>query len=89
MLKPQDLNLLDGQATFNLWGILTQLRGGMVTKRLYALEKVFASQEPAAKIFNILAAQAGELTPRFAEYDIEIKSGKLEYEEVLLDLVLR
>jgi len=46
------------------------------------------SFDPAAKIFNILAAQAGEKIPRMADYDIAVKSGKLDYEEVLLDLAI-
>jgi len=75
-------------ASFNLWGILSDLRSPMMTKRLYALEKIFESQEPAAKIFNIMAAQAGPMTSRFADWDTDIKSGRLEYEEVLLEFAL-
>jgi DNA polymerase III delta subunit len=89
VIKTKDLNRLDGQAAFNLWGALTQLRGSILSQRLYTLEKIFMNQEPAAKIFNIMAAQAGGGTARFAEYDVAIKSGKLEYEEVLLDFVLQ
>lgn len=86
-VRVSDLQIFDGQSEFNLWGILSQLRGESV-HRLRALEKIFMSQEPAAKIFNILAAQAGQDTPQFAAYDVAIKSGKLEYEEALLDFVL-
>ncbi len=89
VISINDLNSLDGQTVFNLWGALNQLRGSVLSQRLYTLEKIFMNQEPAAKIFNIMAAQAGGETPRFAEYDVAIKSGKLEYEEVLLDFVLR
>ncbi|MEK7093833.1 MAG: hypothetical protein AAB903_00660 [Patescibacteria group bacterium] len=78
----------NSQASFNLWGVLGELRSPTIERRLYALEKVFESQEPAAKIFNIMAAQAGPMISRFADWDIDIKSGKLEYEEILLEFVL-
>jgi len=65
-------------------------------ERLVNLEILLGRDEPA-KIFNFLAsflpAQAGssnqpDLIEKFADYDIAIKSGKMDYEEVLLDMVL-
>ena len=55
------------------------------------LEKLFISSEEPAKIFNILAGLdrlPDELIRRLADYDIAVKSGKLDYEEILLSLVL-
>jgi DNA polymerase III delta subunit len=88
VIRAEDIDALDAESSINLWGILTQLRGPSLPKRIQALEKIFRSQEPAAKIFNIMAAQAGTMTKQFAQWDVMIKSGKLEYEEVLLEYVL-
>ena len=60
-------------------------------QRIIALEKLFISQEEPVKIFNILASLKWlptKLIQKLADYDIMVKSGKLDYEEVLLDLAL-
>jgi hypothetical protein len=44
--------------------------------------------DPAPKLFNILASQWKEKISQFARYDLAIKSGKLDYEEALLDAVI-
>jgi len=56
--------------------------------RLAALEELFLTRDPAAKIFNILSAFAPNRAAQFAEYDYAIKNGKLDYEEALTDLAL-
>src|SRR3989344_5592699 len=59
--------------------------------RLAALERIFSDhKEDPARVFNSIAYKAnspeeGEL---LADYDVAVKSGKLDYEEVLLDLAL-
>lgn len=60
------------------------------SKRLRALEGVFFSREEPAKIFNILASRnhPPEFLAKLADYDIMVKSGRMDYEEVLLDLAL-
>ncbi|MEK7549096.1 MAG: hypothetical protein AAB496_01220 [Patescibacteria group bacterium] len=59
-------------------------------QKIVGLEVLLNSEEPA-KIFNILAAssrnQPAEIK-RFADYDVAVKSGKIDYEEALLDLCL-
>jgi len=60
-------------------------------QRIIALEKLFISQEEPVKIFNILASLKRlptKLIQKLADYDIMVKSGKIDYEEVLLDLAL-
>lgn len=54
------------------------------------LELLFLSHEEPAKIFNILASmsRSPQLVNRLADYDVSVKSGKSDYEEVLLDLSL-
>ena len=75
---------IDGNYFFKL---LNGLRGYNLSGRLMALELLLAENEEPAKIFNILAAQKN-LKNKFANYDLLVKSGRLEYEEVLLDFVL-
>lgn len=87
-IDKKDLDALDLEAAPNYWGLLNGMKSFDIRNRLYALEKLFSMNDPAPKLFNILAAQAGEKTSRMAEYDLAVKSGKLEYEEVLVDLVL-
>ena len=59
-----------------------------VRNRLFALETLIAIGDPPAKIFNILASQWREKTNEMAEYDFAVKSGKLEYDDALLALLL-
>ncbi len=87
-IEKKDLDALDLEAAPNYWGLVNGMKSYDVRTRLYALETLFATNDPPPKIFNILAGQAGEKTPRMAEYDLMVKSGKLEYEEALLDLIL-
>lgn len=62
-----------------------------LVRRIIALEKLFISQEEPVKIFNILASLKWlptKLIQKLADYDIMVKSGKIDYEEVLLNLAL-
>jgi DNA polymerase III delta subunit len=76
------------EAAPNYWMLLNGLKSYDVRTRLSTLEKLLAMNDPAAKIFNIMSAQAGEKIPRFAEFDFAIKSGKLDYEEALVALAI-
>ncbi|HEY4475349.1 MAG TPA: hypothetical protein VJB92_01325 [Candidatus Paceibacterota bacterium] len=56
--------------------------------RLSALAYLLENEEPAA-VFNVTASIADpEMKIKMADYDVAVKSGKLEYEECLLDLVI-
>ena len=64
---------------------------GDLGQRLITLERLFQMREEPVKIFNILASRtylSFEDLQKMADYDIMVKSGKMEYEEVLLDLIL-
>lgn len=87
-IEKKDLDVLDLEVAPNYWALLNGMKSYDARVRLVTLEKLFAINDPPPKIFNILAAQAGEKTQRMAEYDLAVKSGKLDYEEVLLDLAL-
>lgn len=61
---------------------------GPVGRRLGTLFHLLENEEPAA-VFNMLAALvSGGEKIKMADYDVAIKSGKLEYPEALLDFVL-
>lgn len=58
-------------------------------KKLVALERLLIQKEPAAYAFNLLSYGApANLLLKLADYDVSVKSGGLDYEEVLLDLAL-
>lgn len=84
----KDLDALGLEAAPDYWTLVNGLKSVDGRIRLAALEKLFAINDPPPKIFNILAVQAGVKTPRMAEYDLAVKSGKLDYEEALVDLAL-
>lgn len=67
------------------------LRGvlfGSLPQKLKSLEGLYARKEDSAKIFNVGAYQNRDMLSHFAEYDVAVKSGKLGYEEAILDMVL-
>lgn len=65
------------------------LFAGEKTHKLVFLEKLFLQRESPGHIFNLLGYYAaGEKIVRLADYDVLIKSGKLDYEEALLGFVL-
>ena len=84
----KDLDALGLEVAPNYWALMNSLKSVDSKNRLWALEKMLASGNPPPKIFNILASQWREKTAHMAEYDLKIKSGKLDYEEALVDLVL-
>jgi hypothetical protein len=75
--------------TFDFIGLIRTLCGpGAVAQRMRALFLLLDYDEPA-KVFNMAAAfAAGQDKVRMADYDLAVKSGKLEYSEALLEYVL-
>lgn len=60
-------------------------------QKILALETLLSSRgDDAARIFNTLSfgLSDGQKISRLADYDVAIKSGKLDYEEALLDFAL-
>lgn len=88
VINKKDLESLDVDIAPEFFGLIRALSYGDQKSRLAALERLFLSREPAAKIFNILSAMIPAASSRFAAYDIAIKNGKLDYEEALTDLAL-
>jgi DNA polymerase III delta subunit len=87
-IDKKDLDVFDLEVAPNYWMLLNGMKSFDFKIRLSTLERLFALNDPPAKVFNILAAQAGQNVGQFAELDFQIKSGKVEYEEALLELIL-
>jgi DNA polymerase III delta subunit len=87
-ISGEDLDKLGLEVSPNYWAMLDGLKSSNLAGRLVALEKLFGAEEPMPKVFNILSSQWREKTSLMAEYDLKVKSGKMDYEECLLDLVL-
>ncbi len=84
----KDLENLGIELNPNFWSLVWGFKNVNLKERMWALEKVLGTREPAAKIFNILAYQLSGRISDFAKFDWLVKSGKLEYEEALLQIVI-
>jgi DNA polymerase III delta subunit len=60
-----------------------------VGDRLAALARLLASGEPAQKLFSMLPYWWSARLDLFATYDRGVKSGKLDHEEALTDILIR
>lgn len=87
-LDVKDFEDLGVEQRPDFWSLILGFKSRNLPQKLWALEKVLGSNEPPAKVFNILAYQLPEKLQDLARYDLMVKSGKLEYEEVLLNLAI-
>ena len=87
-IQIKDLEDLGVEQAPNFWGLILGFKSRDVAARLWALEKVFGTNDPPAKIFNILAYQLPDKLQMMANYDLMVKSGKIEYEEALINLAI-
>ena len=61
-----------------------------ISTRLSSLEKAFLQNEAAAHLFNLVSALVkGPEMLLFANYDVLVKSGKIGYEEALLEFAIK
>lgn len=94
--KKMDLAVLEKHLhallPINIFESINQMRYSKnIASRLTILENLLLRSEEPGMIFNILAVspyQNQAEKEKAADYDAAIKSGKLEYEEALTDLVL-
>jgi DNA polymerase III delta subunit len=78
----------DGQSfQYQFFNLIRELANSNLNKKLMALEFLLENED-SAKIFNLLSSFSRNKKNVFADYDICVKSGKLEYEEVLLDYAI-
>lgn len=89
LIDRADLENLGLEITPNFWEMLSGLKSQNLKQRLTSLETIFSENEPAGKVFNILAYQWPKGLEAFANYDLLVKSGKLDYEEVFVDLTIK
>ena len=87
-IKKEALDSLGLEVLPDYWTTFSGLKSRTIAPRIMALERLFQLNEPPLKIFNILASQWKEKTKEMAEYDFAVKSGKMDYEEALLDLAI-
>ncbi|MDD5547877.1 MAG: hypothetical protein PHN74_03245, partial [Candidatus Pacebacteria bacterium] len=81
-----DLPTLD---VFDALNGIREARG--VGARLAILEELFSRSQDPGMIFNMMAASPYSTVKQkieFADYDVAVKSGKMDYEEVLLSVCL-
>jgi len=90
--KSKKLNAKDFTTQAEYFPSLNALkRGASVGERLIALEKLIGERgDDPARIFNGLAYQLknADEAQMYADYDVAVKAGKLEYEEVLFAIAL-
>lgn len=87
-IDKKDLEFLNSRTPVDFWNELQELKSFSAPRRLRALEFLLEKGEGGGKIFNVLSAIWPQKISEFANFDLLIKSGKLEYEEALLKLVL-
>ncbi len=93
--KAIDVNNMEAVADWrgesNLFAFINGVERLLPSEKIVALEHLFLHREEPAKIFNILAVSrylTSGLLRQLADYDVAVKSGKLEYDDVLLELAL-
>ncbi len=70
-------------------GLINALAHGSLREKVCAAEYLL-EKEDLAKAFNILSAfVSGDAKRQMADYDVAVKSGKLDYEAALVDFAIR
>ncbi len=82
-------NFIGRQLKYDFFSMINKLSRGNFVNKVPILETLMNDEDPA-KIFNVLAfAASPENKKILADYDIAIKSGKLDYETALTDFAIR
>jgi len=84
----KDLESFGIEIAPDFWGTVNGIKDFELNTRLASLEKLISANEPLPKIFNMLLYGWPDKLQQLAQYDAAIKSGKLDYEEALVDAVL-
>ncbi len=82
---------LDVSLPLNIYDALSRIQNTRnIGQRLSLLEEIFSQSEDPRRVFNTLATltQTPAEKQKMADYDVAVKSGKLEYEEALLSYLL-
>jgi DNA polymerase III delta subunit len=86
-LDAADFADLDLEAK-NTERLLRELLSPSRSTRLTALEKLLRKRYDPALIFNKISYYAPQKVHLFADYDVRVKSGKLDYDEALLAIAV-
>lgn len=79
---------IDPSVRYDFFPLVQSLKSPSSTTRVSALSRLLEREDPAA-VFNVFASLVSPAQkPLLADYDVAIKSGKLEYGEALLELIL-
>jgi len=87
-LAATDLAALGLEVAPEFFPLVQSLRSSQISDRFAALARLFRENEPAPKVFNIIAALWTQRAAHFAAYDRAVKMGRMDYEEALTDLIL-
>ena len=83
---------MNASLPLNIFSTINQMRNSKnIASRLSLLEELLSRSEDPAMIFNIMAVSPfadKAWKEKIADYDVAVKSGKLEYDEALLDMIL-
>ena len=84
---------IDTKPTLNYFELINSFKYGRdVRNKIIALEFILSDRrDDSGRVFNSLAFKPRDFKEAvmLADYDVAVKSGKLDYEEVLLDMALR
>ena len=97
LASAQSLDIYSLDSTPSYFELLNTIKSSKAHEaKLIALETVlYLLKEDPARVFNSLAYSAPQgITPEkwfsiMADYDVSVKSGQMDYEEALLDFVIR
>ena len=84
-------NHLNAVLPLNIFSVLSQIKNTLdAGRKLLLLEELLFRSENPQMIFNLFSVlmKTSSEKEKTADYDAAVKSGKLEYEEALTDLVL-
>ena len=87
LLENCELRITDSNLSFNFFDSIQKIARGDFKTKLSNLEILLKYDDPA-KIFNVLAYSVSpDQQIKMADYDVAIKSGKMDYPEALLDFM--
>ncbi|PIR05020.1 MAG: hypothetical protein COV57_01305 [Candidatus Liptonbacteria bacterium CG11_big_fil_rev_8_21_14_0_20_35_14] len=89
-INDSDIRLINHEQNFDFFFLFKKLTGSItIGEKLTALHTLKYQNEDEAKIFNMLAGSWNIKKTEAANLDKDIKSGRLEYNEAILKLIIK
>ena len=85
----KDIKLINNEQNFDFFFLFKKLSSNNVGEKLTAYHALKLQNEDEAKIFNMLAGSWNTKKKDAALLDKDIKSGRLEYNEAILKLIIK